>query len=82
MKIKQNITLSLPKSLLKKAKVLAVNCDKSLSELLRELLEEKVNEISGYKQARNRQVKLLKTGFNLGTNGIISITRENIHERN
>ena len=33
---RQNVTLSLPKALLKKAKTLAVKKDKSLSDLLRE----------------------------------------------
>ena len=34
---RQNVTLSLPKSLLKKAKVTATSHDKSLSQLLREM---------------------------------------------
>jgi len=49
---RQNVTLSLPKSLLKKAKVIAAGREKSLSELLRESLEEKVREANGYKKAR------------------------------
>ena len=47
---KQNVTLSLPRSLLRKAKTLAVMKDKSLSELLRETLEEKVNKETGYQK--------------------------------
>jgi hypothetical protein len=39
---KQNVTLSLPKDFLKKAKVLAARHHLSLSELIRQLLEEKV----------------------------------------
>ena len=41
---RRNVTLSLPKTLLKKAKILAVMKDRSLSDLLRETLEEKVKE--------------------------------------
>jgi metal-responsive CopG/Arc/MetJ family transcriptional regulator len=78
---RQNVTLSLPKLLLKKAKVIAASREKSLSELLRESLEEKVREANGYKKARQRQLKLLKEGLDLGTKGDIATTRDEIHER-
>jgi len=78
---RQNVTLSLPKSLLKKAKVIAASREKSLSELLRESLEEKVREANGYKKARQRQLKLLKEGLDLGTKGRITTTRDELHER-
>jgi len=78
---RQNVTLSLPKSLLKKAKIIAVKKEKSLSQLLVEALEEKVKEDIGYKKAKERQIKLLKAGFDLGTKGHITISREEIHAR-
>ena len=78
---KQNVTLSMPKSLLKKAKIIAAGKEKSLSELLRESLEEKVREATGYKKARMRQLKLLNKGIALGTRGHITPKREEIHER-
>lgn len=78
---RQNVTLSLPTSLLKRAKVIAASREKSLSEFLRESLEEKVREANGYKKARRRQLKLLKEGLNLGTKGHITTTREEVHER-
>jgi Arc/MetJ-type ribon-helix-helix transcriptional regulator len=78
---RQNVTLSLPKSLLKKAKVIAAGREKSLSELLRESLEDKVREANGYKKARQRQLKLLKEGLDLGTKGDIATTRDEVHER-
>jgi len=78
---RQNVTLSLPKLLLKKAKVIAASREKSLSELLRESLEQKVREANGYKKARQRQLKLLKEGLDLGTKGDIATTRGEIHER-
>jgi Arc/MetJ-type ribon-helix-helix transcriptional regulator len=78
---RQNVTLSLPKSLLKKAKVIAAGREKSLSELLRESLEEKVREANGYKKARQRQLKLLKEGLDLGTKGEIVTTRDEVHVR-
>ena len=78
---RQNVTLSLPKSLLKKAKVIAAGREKSLSELLRASLEEKVREANGYKKARQRQLKLLKEGLDLGTKGAIATTRDEVHDR-
>ena len=78
---RQNVTLSLPKSLLKKAKIVAASNDKSLSELLKESLEEKVGEATGYKKARNRQLKLLKDGLVLGTKGKMISSREELHDR-
>lgn len=78
---KQNVTLSLPKSLLKKVKVMAVRSEKSLSEFLKQALEEKVREEAGYKKARQRQLKLIKKGIDLGTEGHIHISREALHVR-
>jgi hypothetical protein len=78
---RRNVTLSLPKTLLKKAKTLAVMKDRSLSDLLRETLEEKVKEEIGYQRAKDRQIALMEKGFNLGTKGRITISREELHER-
>jgi hypothetical protein len=78
---RQNVTLSLPRSLLKKAKTLAITKDKSLSELLRETLEERVNKETGYQKARKRQIAFMKKGIDLGTQGEITIAREGLHER-
>jgi metal-responsive CopG/Arc/MetJ family transcriptional regulator len=78
---RQNVTLSLPKSLLRKAKVIAAKREKSLSELMREAIEEKVKEDTGYKKARERQLRLLKVGLNLGTKGNLAFSREELHAR-
>lgn len=77
----RNITLSFPRSLLKKAKILAASLDKSLSQLVREALESRLAESGAYKNARARQLKYLKQGFDLGTGGIMSFSREQVHER-
>ena len=77
----QNVTLSIPRPLLKQAKVLAASQDKSLSQLLRESLEEKVREKADYQQARKRQLRLLRQGFDLGTGGEIKISRDELHVR-
>jgi len=78
---RQNVTLSLPRSLLKKAKIVAIKKEKSLSQLLVEALEEKVREDIDYKKARGKQFKLLNVGFDLGTKGRMTISREELHAR-
>ena len=78
---KQNITLSIPKSLLKQAKILAASRDKSLSQFLKESLEEKVREEADYGRAQKRQLILLKKGLHLGTKGQVKTGRDDLHVR-
>ena len=78
---RQNVTISMPKPLLKKAKILAATLDKSLSELLRETLEQRVRESDGYNKPKSRQLKLLKTGYNLGTKGKVNLKRDELYDR-
>jgi len=78
---KQNLTLSIPKALLKKAKILAARREVSLSELVREAIEERVREDSGYQKARRRHTHTLMKSFDLGTNGSLGVSREALHER-
>lgn len=78
---RQNITLALPKALLKRAKSMAVSEDKSISQLLKETLEKRLRTETNFKSAKRRQLALLKQGFDLGTKGHIKATREALHER-
>ncbi len=78
---RQNVTLSLPKTLLKKAKIVAAQEEKSLSELMREVLRGKVEQQTGYAKAKQRHISLLKKGLNLGTKGRFSYTRDELHDR-
>jgi hypothetical protein len=76
---KQNITLSLPKDLLRKAKLMAARNHLSLSEFMRQLLEEEVMKESGYRAAKNRHLKMLRQGLDLGTKGKIAFSREELY---
>ncbi|HWR59697.1 MAG TPA: DUF6364 family protein [Thermodesulfovibrionales bacterium] len=78
---RQNVTLSLPKATIKKAKALALKEDKSLSALIRESLEERISKDAGYKEAMEREIGLMEKGFNLGTKGRMPCSREELHER-
>ena len=52
-----------------------------LSQFLKESLEKKVRETTGYQKAKTRQQKLIKKGIDLGTKGKMSIKREESHAR-
>jgi hypothetical protein len=77
----QNVTLSIPKDILRKAKILAVRRNTSLSGLLTQTLAEIVVYDDGFEQAKQRNMQILKNGFDLGTEGSIPIKREELHER-
>jgi hypothetical protein len=81
MNTTQNVTLAIPRHILRKAKILAVQKNTSLSGLLTRTLTDLVERQEDYEQARGRNLELLKSGFDLGTQGKITWTREGLHER-
>ena len=78
---KQNITLSLPREILKKGKMLAAKRGISLNELVRELLQMTAENEEGYRISADRQIKRMKGGIPLGTKGKISWQRDELHQR-
>jgi hypothetical protein len=77
----QNITLSIPKKVLRKIKILAAERQTSVSHLLTESLERLIEEETGYAEARQRQMEWLEHGFNLGLRANKPTGREELHER-
>ncbi len=78
---KQNITLSLPREILKKGKVLAARRGISLNELVRELLQANTENDGEYQASAERQIKQMKEGIQLGTKGKIAWKRDQLHQR-
>jgi hypothetical protein len=78
---KQNITLSLPREILKKGKVLAARKGISLNELVRELLQANTENDGEYQASAERQIKRMKEGIQLGTKGKIPWKRDQLHQR-
>lgn len=76
---KQNITLSLSRQTLRKARVLAARRATSVSSLLAQQIEILVGEEETYERARRQALTLLDQGFRLG--GAIRVTRDELHER-
>jgi len=77
----QNITLSIPKQLLRKVKRIALEKDTSISGLMRQMLVDLVEQEDRYHQGRERHLVLLRSGTDLGTNGEINWDREELHDR-
>jgi hypothetical protein len=77
--LKKNITLSIERELLKKAKLLAAKKETSVNKLLTEQLAKLISEDEQYDLAKKSALAILKQGFHLG--GRILVKREDLHER-
>jgi hypothetical protein len=77
--LKQNITLSIEKHLIREAKTLAARKGVSVSKLLSQELTRILSEEDFYENARKRAVARIKKGYHLG--GKILATREELHGR-
>ena len=62
--------------------MLAVQRGTSVSGLLTAQIEQLLSQEELYARARQRHVRLLEKGINLGTQGQILTTRDELHERN
>ena len=78
---KQNITLSLPKDILRKVKIIAIERGTSVSGLLTSVLEDVVRHKEDYHTAYRSHKLILERGIDLGTAGRASWPREELHER-
>ena len=76
---KQNVTVSLSREVLRKAKILAARRETSISGLLAQEIETLVSEDEEYERAQRQAMALLERGFHLG--GTVRVTREELHER-
>ena len=81
MKDTQNVTLSLPRTLLRRAKRLAADRETSVSALLAEALDREVDSVDRYAAARRRHLGALERGADLGTGGRVTWTRDSLHQR-
>jgi hypothetical protein len=77
--MKQNITLSLEKDLIKKGKVIASKKETSLSWLLSDFLKRIINEEEHYELSKRKAINILDNGYHLG--GKITCSKEALHER-
>jgi len=77
----QNITLAVPKHILRKFKEIAFHRQKSVSKLMVEMMEELVANEEGYRLARKSHLRQMDSARSLGTEGKITWNRDDLHER-
>ncbi len=76
---KQNLTISLSRQTIRKAKILAARHATSISGLVADQIEILVGEEEAYERAERQALSLLEQGFHLG--GVIRVSRDELHER-
>lgn len=76
---KQNVTVSLDRETIRKARVLAAKRSTSISGLLAEQIEVLTGEDDAYEKAKRSALSMMKKGFHLG--GVITASRDELHER-
>ena len=77
----QNVTVTLPKDVLLRVKVIAAQRQTSISRLLTQALERLVAQEDAYARSRRRHLAWLDQAADLGTNGHPAATRDALHER-
>jgi predicted transcriptional regulator len=77
--MKQNITISLEKEVIRKSKILAARKETSISRLLADSLERAVENEDFYEAAKRNGLHALKQAFHLG--GERRWKREDLYER-
>ncbi|MGH9688514.1 MAG: DUF6364 family protein [Candidatus Acidiferrales bacterium] len=76
---KQNLTVTLNKQTIQKAKVLAARKSTSISGLVARQIETLVGEDEAYERAERQALALLDEGFHMG--GLKPVSRDELHER-
>lgn len=78
----RNVTLRLPADLLRQAKIVGVSQDSSLSELVRQALEDVIRRRDGYDSARRFALAAMATGFDSGVEATrYPWSRGEVHDR-
>ena len=76
---KQNVTVSLDRQIIRKAKILAARRGTSIAGLLARQIEMIVAKEEAYERAKRRAMALLDQGFHLG--GARPVSRDELHQR-
>ncbi len=76
---KQNVTISISRDTVRKARILAARRSTSISRLLAEQIEKLVGAEEVWERSERSALALLEQGFHLG--GKITATRDQWHER-
>ncbi len=77
--VRQNLTVSLDRDTIQKAKIVAARRSTSISGLVASQIEILVGEEEAYERAERQALSLLDQGFHLG--GVVRASRDELHER-
>ena len=77
--MKQNVTLSIEKDILKKGRVIAARKETSISKMISGVLKDIVENDDRYEAAKRNALQVLKRGIRLG--GRITWKREDLYDR-
>ena len=76
---RQNITISIDRETIQKAKIFAARRSTSIGGLVTEQIESLVGAEEAYERAQRLALTLLDEGFHLG--GVFRLGRDELHER-
>jgi hypothetical protein len=76
---RQNLTISLDRQTIQKARIIAARRSTSISGMIARQIEILVGEEEAYERAQRQALTLLDQGFHLG--GVIRVSRDELHER-
>lgn len=77
----RNVTVCLPRDLLRRVKRLAAERETSISAMLVETLTQLADEDSGYVAARKQSIAAMRAATSLGSGGRRPAPRDELHER-
>jgi len=77
----KNVTFSLPEELLRKFRVYSAERNVSMTQLVENAIRRMIADGPSDEERRRRFMERLNNPPNLGTNGQITWTRDEIHER-
>jgi metal-responsive CopG/Arc/MetJ family transcriptional regulator len=77
----QNVTLSLPENLLRRFRMYAAGRNRSMTSLMAEAIQKMMEQEKTGHQAKRRFLERIQNAPPRGTEGTISWTREELHER-
>ena len=76
---KQNVTISVSRDVVRKARILAAKRATSISALLAEQIEAMIGDEEVWDRSQRSALAMLERGFHLG--GQVPVSRDELHER-
>jgi hypothetical protein len=81
VKAHQNVTLSLPQTLLQRLRIYAASSNQSMTNLMTEAIRALIEQDGQNAQAKRRFLERIRNAPDRGTCGKIVWTRDELHER-